>query len=200
MPCWPWRGVDGGRSAPRARACALCTPGQILTTKDVIDSIPIDSKLEFRELGAINLKGKREALPFFELTWDILSESNTELWSTSFSYRKQASVFQVRFKFGSQELLCKNNDPPITIGRAELNDIVVSNQSTSRVHAALHFSDGKVSLSDRSTNGTYVLPLDGPPAYAHRDQVTLMGQGEIHLGRKLEEDVDKRIQFSVEGT
>ena len=65
-------------------------------------------------------------------------------------------------------------------------DMVVNDTMASREHARIECRRGKFILTDMSTNGTYVLTAEGP-SYLRREDIVLVGEGKIALGREISE-------------
>jgi len=105
---------------------------------------------------------------------------------------------RVRLRIDDRELLVHKQPASITIGRGEDNDVVLSGERISRLHARIEMSRNKVVLIDESTNGTYVQSADGEPSFVHRGSLQLKGQGMIGLGRRPSEDSPVTIRFSCE--
>lgn len=105
---------------------------------------------------------------------------------------------RVRLRVHDRELLVHKQPASITIGRGEDNDVVLSGERISRLHARIEMSRNKVVLIDESTNGTYVQSADGEPSFVHRGSLQLKGQGMIGLGRRPSEDSPVTIRFTCE--
>jgi len=104
----------------------------------------------------------------------------------------------VRLRFGDRELLVDERHSIITIGRGEDNDVVLTGERISRLHARIEISRNKIVLIDESTNGTYVQTADGKESFIHRDSVQLTGQGMIGSGRRPRPDSPRTIRFTCE--
>jgi hypothetical protein len=104
----------------------------------------------------------------------------------------------VRLRFDDRELLVDKRHASVTIGRGEDNDVVLSGERISRLHARIEISRNKVVLIDESTNGTYVHTADGEQSFVRRGSLQLKGQGMIGLGRRPRQDSARTIRFSCE--
>jgi len=102
----------------------------------------------------------------------------------------------VRLRFGDRELLMDERHSSITIGRGEDNDVVLTAERISRVHARIEISGNSFVLIDDSTNGTYVQTADGEESFIHRNSVQLEGKGMIGLGRRPRPDSPRTIRFT----
>ena len=71
----------------------------------------------------------------------------------------------------------------INLGRADDNELVIQGNLISRIHAKVEMRRGKFVLVDQSTNGTFLLNVQGEETFVRRDSVDLVGEGTIGLGR-----------------
>lgn len=104
----------------------------------------------------------------------------------------------VRLRFDNRELLVDKHRASVTLGRGEENDVVLTGERISRLHARIEISRNKVVLIDASTNGTYVQTADGEQAFVRRGSLQIKGQGMIGLGRRPRRDSRRTILFSCE--
>lgn len=77
------------------------------------------------------------------------------------------------------------DDPPLCLGKDDVNDFVFGSELTSRQHARIECQHKDFFLIDSSTNGTYVQTEDEQVTHVHRDRVKLWGVGWISLGQPL---------------
>jgi FHA domain len=113
-------------------------------------------------------------------------------------FRKSAThaTRSVRLRIGDRELLVDERHSSITIGRGENNDVVLTAERISRLHARIEISPNKILLIDESTNGTYVRAADGKESFIHRNSMQLEGQGMIGVGRPPRQDSPRTICFT----
>ena len=69
--------------------------------------------------------------------------------------------------------------------------------SASRAHAKVVRRGSRFYLEDHSTNGTYLVGVDGNEIFVHRDQVLLQGAGRIRLGEPTGEPGPLDIQYKT---
>lgn len=72
--------------------------------------------------------------------------------------------------------------PSLTIGRGVLNSIVIKNDKVSRHHARIDYGDSGFSLTDRSSNGTFVTDSAGKTRLVRNETHFLTGTGTISFG------------------
>lgn len=72
--------------------------------------------------------------------------------------------------------------PLLTVGRGELSGIVIRNDKVSRLHARIKFCALGFTLTDQSSNGTYVADSAGTTCMVQNDTHLLEGMGTISFG------------------
>jgi hypothetical protein len=98
-------------------------------------------------------------------------------------------------RFNDRVLLVDESHASITIGRAEDNDLVVTRERVSRLHARIEITRKQFVLIDQSANGTFVQTADGKEAFIHRGRVQLTGQGMIGFGRPARQGSPHTIHY-----
>ena len=83
-------------------------------------------------------------------------------------------------------------------GGVDDNDVVIRGNLISRLHARIEFSRNRFTLTDQSTNGTFVQITGEEEAFVRRDSMPIKGQGLIGLGRVPEQDSPLTIHFVCE--
>jgi hypothetical protein len=105
---------------------------------------------------------------------------------------------RLRLRFEDCEVLVDERASSITIGRAEVNDVVVKGHLSSRLHARIVIGRSNFVLIDQSTNGTFVKTRDGEELFIRQDILQLKGQGMIGLGCVPQQDSQHTIHFTCE--
>ena len=82
------------------------------------------------------------------------------------------------------------------IGRTSQATIFVNSKLVSRTHLIIEYSRGNFTLTDKSTNGTYIKPMGGKTLFLKNEQILLLGQGEISLGEPFENNKSQVINYS----
>ncbi len=70
----------------------------------------------------------------------------------------------------------------VRLGKDAVNDLVLANEATSRIHAQIEYKNNDFFVVDSSTNGTYVQTEDQVVTRVHRRALRLWGCGWISLG------------------
>ena len=183
-----------------ARAVGLAEKNQIITTKDTLSAFPATTTIRSRNLGKIGVKGKAQDLDFCEILWQQdQTFTETMVEPVRLEENPVENSIGLELTYATTFLRLPANPTPVTIGRAEDNGLVIPTHMVSRVHATVRFQAGKFILADRSTNGLFLCPDGSKPIFVHRDQVTLLGEGEIVLGRDLKRTDAARIRYALKG-
>jgi hypothetical protein len=104
----------------------------------------------------------------------------------------------IRLHLDDRELLVDERHSSVTIGRSEDNDVVVTRERVSRLHARIEINRNMFVLIDQSTNGTFVHTTAGEKSFTRRGSLQLKGQGMIGLGRRPRQGSSHTIRFTCE--
>jgi hypothetical protein len=113
-------------------------------------------------------------------------------------YSDSARGMRLRLRFDDRELVVDERASSITIGRAEVNDVVVKGHLSSRLHARIVIGRSNFVLIDQSANGTFVQTGDGEKSFIRQDIGQLKGQGMIGLGCVPQQGSQHTIHFTCE--
>ncbi|HET7764749.1 MAG TPA: adenylate/guanylate cyclase domain-containing protein [Burkholderiales bacterium] len=167
---------DGVNTA--ARLAGLAKAGQILTTGATANALPGLQRSNLRDLDAISVKGKHDAVRVFELMWGD-TEDATQVArmgaSAGVESRLTLEVAERTMGFPPEKSV-------MVLGRENTCDIVVREKTASRRHARIERRGAQYVLVDESTNGTYVAIEGDREMLLRRDSVMLRGRGKIALG------------------
>src|SRR5216683_365216 len=167
---------DGVNTA--ARLAALAKAGQILTSGATANALPAAQRANLRDLDAIQIKGKHEAVRVFELMWGD-SEDATQFAGLASSARVEA---RLTLEIGERTVDFPREKAALSLGRDSACDIVVNEKTASRLHARIERRGVQYILIDESTNGTYVQIGADREVLLRRDRVMLRGRGKIAFG------------------
>lgn len=165
-----------------ARMAGLAKGGQIITTQDTAEALNPALRSSTRHLDRIPVKGKSEDIDIFEVIWQ--SEDVTRM--ATGLVKSTTKEAQLLLQYNGREMKLDQNMDPFILGRGQKADMVVNDSMASREHARIECRRGKFILTDMSTNGTYVQTREGP-SYLRREDIVLIGEGKIALGRELSE-------------
>src|SRR6516164_3872730 len=135
-------------------------------------------------------------------TGDLDSSMGTDTETTMVpvivGYSDSARGMRLRLRFDDRELVVDERASNITIGRAEVNDVVIKGRLSSRLHARIVIGLSNFVLIDQSTNGTFVQTGDGEELFIRQDILQLKGEGMIGLGCVPEQGSQHTIHFTCE--
>jgi len=181
-----------------ARILSLATPGEVLVTRSLRDSLPQEAGLwSVRPLPPVTVKGKREPVDLFALVQP--TSGMTTLRSTEIGGGFAMPVCQgIVLSLGSLEVQV-DTDHPADLGRDPTNTLVVDHGCVSRFHARVVAEGQLVMLQDRSSNGTWVVPDGQAPLQILRRQTPLLGCGRIYLGADPRVNLTRPVIFRAGG-
>ena len=165
-----------------ARMAGVAKGSQIITTKETAEQLAPTLRSCTRHLDRISVKGKSEEIDIFEVIWQ--AEDVTRM-ATGLLKSSSGQVKLYLDYNGLKRKLSQDMDTLI-LGRGKKADMVINDSMASREHARIECRRGKFILTDMSTNGTYVHTSEGP-SYLRREDLVLVGDGRIALGRELSE-------------
>jgi adenylate cyclase len=167
---------DGVNTA--ARLAGLAKAGQILTTGATANALPGLQRSNLRDLDAISVKGKQDAVRVFELMWGD-TEDATQVAGMSGSSGVES---RLTLEVAGRTMGFPPEKSVMVLGRENSCDIVVREKTASRRHARIERRGAQYVLVDESTNGTYVAIEGDREMLLRRDSVMLRGRGKIALG------------------
>jgi adenylate cyclase len=175
---------DGVNTA--ARLAGLAKAGQILTTGATANALPALQRSNLRDLDAISVKGKQDAVRVFELMWGD-TEDATHVASMASSARVEA---RLTLELGERTITFPREKSVLILGRENSCDIVIPEKTASRRHARIERRGAQYVLVDESTNGTYVAIEGDREVMLRRENVMLRGRGKIALGTSTDAAVE----------
>lgn len=175
---------DGVNTA--ARLAGLAKAGQILTTGSTVNALPALQRSNLRDLDAITVKGKQDAVRVFELMWGDTDDA-THVASMAASARVET---RLTLELGERTIVFPPNKQMLVLGRENTCDIVIPEKTASRRHARIERRGVQYVLVDESTNGTYVSIEGDREVMLRRESVMLRGRGRIALGTSTDAATD----------
>ncbi len=162
-----------------ARLAEIAKAGQILTSEDTVSAVGKPLSVRTRKLDRLVLRGMTTEMILVEAIWQE-SDDITALMSRTM--RKSSPGKPLVLRYGEQKIAVGPERPRVTFGRDEGNDVVVSNDRASRVHAIIEWRRDKFILADQSTNGTFVATEGAGETVLRREEMTLLGRGLVSFG------------------
>ena len=121
-----------------ARVVDYANPRQVVVTRAVTDNLPADSLHQTRYLANITAKNIAGELELFE----VLCEEQTA--TTVIDARKLARIISKSFFLtrGAETFVVDRQNPVVSIGREDFNDIIIRYSWISRAHAYIENHNG----------------------------------------------------------
>lgn len=162
-----------------ARLAGLAKAGQVLTSSVTVNTLPPMQRGSLRDLDAISVKGKQEAVHVYEVLWGDTDDATQLAGLASSSARLQTKL---TLRVGGRTLAFPPDKTVLVLGREKTCDFVVEEKTASRRHARIERSGLQYFLIDESTNGTYVAVEGDREVMLRRDRLLLRGRGKIAFG------------------
>ena len=178
-----------------ARMVGIAEADQVITTSATLDHLPDQLRSSARSLGKINVRGKGQPIEICEYLWKNDVEARTTVGGPSYYDMLDQESSRLELDYIGEKVTIDAHNDSFTLGRSEDNDLVLLHSRVSRRHASIEFVSGYFVLTDRSSNGTYVR-MGGDDILVHRDQMRLISEGGISLGRALDDNDSELIQFT----
>lgn len=166
---------------------------QTLATLAVVEALPrifrsVSRHVDDETWNFISL----EHVALYEIIWDV--EAITAFPGEG-SKPGTNGYSEVRLSLVGATLIVNAERPVISIGRGSQNDLVVPSELVSRNHLTAQFSRGRCTLTDKSTNGTLVVPDGAAPQELRHDTMLLQGAGIIMPGDPDEVPIEFAIRY-----
>jgi class 3 adenylate cyclase len=167
--------VYGNMVNVAARLVARARKDEILLTGEAHAALPADLQDTMRLIDEMTIRDYPRKVAVYECV------RASDLLTNRVRARRAASI-SLEIVWGTRVFVVDTRRSKLKIGRAGDNDIRIPDTSSSRHHAELVLRDDKPVLIDLSTNGTYVRPRDGAPFRVLREEVVLVGSGDLIPG------------------
>jgi class 3 adenylate cyclase len=189
------RDVFGDAVNLAARITDQAKAGQILTTSLTVELLTPSARHRVRHVDRTTVKGKKEMVGVCELLWQ--NEGITRSVTSRRIPGGNGGPTRLLLRYRAIEIEMGEAYPMVAIGRVASNDLVVDHDLVSRLHARIERRKGRFTLSDLSTNGTYVAVDGAEPQFVRRDSLALQGSGLIGLGRAPEPGAPETIRYEL---
>lgn len=188
------RDVFGDTVNVAARLAEVSKSGQIVTSGEVIRSLPqaLASRSRFLDIEAV--KGKTVPLELFEVLWEP-DEEVTALASEKMRIATRKAIMMLRYRGQQYEL--GDAGAGVTLGRDARSDIIIVDKLVSRNHSRIEKARDKFTYVDFSSNGSYVRMLGQQEVLVRRDSILLQDRGTISFGRPVNDDPAAAVYFEV---
>jgi adenylate cyclase len=191
------RDVFGASVHTANRMTSQAKAGQIITTTATVERLSPEWRASVRQIDVATIRGQGGEMALYEVLWQT-EDVTSMLPAIALTGRDNRKPQRLRLSVQDRELILDESRPHIAIGRADDNDVVIRGNLISRLHARIEFSRNRFTLTDQSTNGTFVQISGEDEAFVRRDSMPIKGQGLIGLGRVPDQDSPLTIHFVCE--
>lgn len=174
------------------RVMGRAGPAEILMTRACVDTLSPAQRATVRLLDAPVV----EHDPGTEI-YRVLRETGGETTVAPETPKVREKERVCIIGFGGDVIRLDARGTAVDIGRDAACRIVLANDCTSRRHASIDAQGSNFVLTDRSTNGTYLIDAKGNVQFLRRESAVLTGRGSIAIGAPPRDDT-ARVTFSVE--
>jgi class 3 adenylate cyclase len=185
--------VYGDQVNIAARLTSLAGPGEILLTDAVYNALSREMQEPARLINQIALRGRTVTVPVYRYRW-MLEEDATMMNAGPAAAPAKAPRPVLSVMRGTETFEVEPSRPKLRIGRKQDNELVIDHDVVSRHHAEIALRGDKFVLTDRSMNGTKVSVENGPTLRVCREEMILVGSGQIALG----EEGGPVLQYRIE--
>lgn len=191
--------VYGDAVNTAARMAALAKREQVVTTASTYEQLQGKAP-EARSLGKARVSGKLLPIEIVDLVWQEDTSGMTMVQGSIRAALEEAEAARARLvlRHRGQELVLDAHSDTFMMGREPGNHLVVEADWVSRTHAQIEYKRGHFSLTDRSTNGSYVRLGEGEEIKLHREELHLRKSGTISLGQAIGLNTELLIQFETD--
>ncbi len=191
------RDIFGASVHMANRMTSQAKAGQIITTAATVERLSPEWRASVRQIDIATIRGQGSEVALYEVLWQT-EDVTSMLPAISMPARDTRRPQRLRLSVLDREVVVDEQRTQVTIGRADDNDVVIRGNLISRLHARIEFGRNRFTLTDQSTNGTFVQVNGQEEAFVRRDSIPIKGEGMIGLGRVPELDSALTIRFVCE--
>src|SRR5580765_3013267 len=190
------RDVFGASVHTANRMTSQAKAGQIITTSATVERLSPEWRASVRQIDVATIRGQGTEVALYEVLWQ--TEDVTSMLPAIALSRDQRRALRLRLTVANREVTIDQNHPQVVIGRAEESDVIVRGNLISRLHARIEFNRNRFTLTDQSTNGTFVQMAGQEEAFVRRDTIPIAGEGLIGLGKVPDSESPQTLRFVCE--
>jgi class 3 adenylate cyclase len=159
-----------------------------------------DSKRIFcMSLDRIAIKGKTGPVKVWRFDWRLTAETTITTPLDLLDMRvNMARTQRADIDLNGRHFQLLPTNGPLVVGRSESCGLVIDDRRVSRRHARIEWTGGQCTLTDFSSNGTWVkFGHETRPVILKRDNCVLHGQGTVGLGVMPEDSATVSFDFQI---
>ncbi len=169
---------------------------QIVISGETVAEMSPELRKQTRQIDVATVRGKLDEVALYELLWN--PEEATSMLPTIEWENQDRKASRLQLSFRDQQIEVNDKRKSVIMGRAEDNDLVIKGNLISRVHARIEKRRNKYFLVDESTNGSFVVTIDGHESFVRRDSMQLQGEGIIGLGKVAKPGTPLAVHYLLE--
>ncbi len=167
-----------------SRVVDYANPRQIVATRAAIRHLPEDVRNSSRYLATISAKNISGEIELCEIVFE--PQDLTAVLDTRKLNENTCTCLYLTW--GDKVYMVDSEQPVLSVGRQDYNDLVIKCPWISRSHAQIENRKGVFMVYDKSTNGTFVYPSSASPQHICKGEKPLVGEGLIVFGREKDSD------------
>lgn len=183
-----------------ARVVAIAKAGQIMLTDHSWQHLSPDNRQNTSVFDKVSMKGKSEPYTIHQATWDQNDRTVFFRHETSEPANPGHEITSVFLQTDNMESSIEYGSE-LLIGRGEQCQIRIDSKFASRVHVIVKCQKGKMVLTDRSANGTFIRILPGHhhsddgEMFLRQDEWSTTSDGVFSLGEPITDITTRLIYF-----
>jgi len=187
-----------------ARLSDLSGADQILSTATVIDQLPFDTDIRYRNLGPMNIRGKSEPSVVYRIEWQREVQSEFLTMQAGLHALDSPDAYlsnSLMLSWLELSMTFEASDLPLFLGRGNDVKFMVNDPRVSRLHARIEQRGDVFVLVDVSSYGTWVRFSGSASVLAlRRQECVLLNKGEIAMGASFDDVSVPTVHFQCSGT
>ncbi|MFN7711941.1 MAG: adenylate/guanylate cyclase domain-containing protein [Curvibacter sp.] len=182
-----------------SRLSDLSGAEQIFASESVIGALWDASEVSYRNLGAMDIRGKSEPITVYRIDWQ--RETTSEIMTMQAGLDTLGAPSSrlpstIRLTWREHNVLFDAMDMPVFLGRGNDAQLAVLDPRVSRLHTRLDRRSDLFILTDISSYGTWVRFAGSSAVVAlRRQECVLLDKGEMALGASFDDPTAPIINF-----
>lgn len=184
-----------------ARVVALAKAGQIMLSEHTRERLADNDRSRTRLFSNVHFKGKRDPYVIYQALIDQNDETRMFDHRNTQPLERRHPITKVTLRYADIETIIPEGKE-FLLGRAIHCSLQVNSDAVSRIHAALEFHRGQLTITDRSSNGTFIRTnagkreSDNREHYIHHESWTTTSSGILCLGKIISAQGENLIHFN----
>lgn len=181
-----------------SRLVTIANPAQVLTTRQMVDALSPGLRTRCRELYPVKVRNRAGEIMVCDVIWRLDIDTTRVNDTMPLDITPATPTWVLKLTHAGDTIVVDETGA-VRIGREADNDLVVSTEHASRLHARIFSRDGAFFLADQSTNGTFLM-TDGTDREVRlrRSEAVLGERGWIGLGQSAASHGDHVLRYRLE--